>query len=306
MARVPRGILAALLALLALLLPGVLLAQPTLTVASYNLENYLPMDRWVNGELVAQAMKPEESIASVVEVIASVRPDILGLVEIGSREMLEDLRRRLAAVGITYTDSEHLTGPDSQRHLALLSRFPITARNSREVVPLELQGQRHLMGRGILDVTVQVRPDWELRLVGAHLKSRRAVPEYDQAQFRAREAVELRKHLVSILNDNPSARLLLFGDLNDTKNEFPIREILGPPKAPNSMMDIWLQDSRGHRWTHYWKTADIYSRIDYILVSPALKSSVDFEASGICDLPQWNTASDHRMIYAVLRLPPTQ
>ena len=37
---------------------------------------------------------------------------------------------------------------------------------------------------------------------------------------------------------------------------------------PNYMMDLWLRDSRGEHWTYYWKTADEYSRIDYLLVSP--------------------------------------
>ncbi|MCX7868681.1 MAG: endonuclease/exonuclease/phosphatase family protein [Terrimicrobiaceae bacterium] len=301
MPRRARGLLSALLGAL---LPCALPAQSTLTVASYNLENYLPTERWIEGELVPDAMKPEESIAAVVEVVGSVRPDILGLLEMGSPEMLEDLRKRLAAAGMDFPHSEHLAAADSSRHIALLSRFPITARNSRAVVPIELDGRRYLMGRGILDATVQVRPDWELRLVGAHLKSRRAVPEYDQAQFRAREAIELRRHLATILAENPATRLLLFGDLNDTKNEFPIREIIGARGAPDYMMDIWLADSRGERWTHYWGAADVYSRIDYILVSPALARSVDFQASGICDIPAWQTASDHRLIYTALKLPP--
>ena len=83
------------------------------------------------------------------------------------------------------------------------------------------------MNRGILDVTVEVNPGYRLRLVGAHLKSRRIVPDYDQALMRAKEAWSLREHIDEILAAAPNANLLLFGDLNDTKNEYPIREIIG-------------------------------------------------------------------------------
>lgn len=269
-------------------------------VANYNVENYLPADRLVDGKWVTQAPKPEESIRAVVEVIKSVSPHIVGLTEMGDRTMVEDLRDRLKNEGLDYPHVEWVQGPDEARHLALLSRFPITARNSKTDVPFELGGKQYRMNRGILDVTVQIKPEYALRLVGAHLKSRREVPELDQAQFRAKEAWHLRQHVNEILEADPSANLLLFGDFNDTKNEYPVRELIGTRGTPTYMMDLWLTDSRGERWTHYWKTADIYSRIDYILVSPALVKEVDFKESGISDLEQWDQASDHRLIHATI------
>jgi endonuclease/exonuclease/phosphatase family metal-dependent hydrolase len=156
------------------------------------------------------------------------------------------------------------------------------------------------MNRGILDVTVAINSDYRLRLVGVHLKSRRDVPEYDQVRMRAKEASLLRRHLEEILSASPETNLMLFGDLNDTKNEYPVRQIIGSKGAPDHMMDLWLRDSRGERWTYYWKTADEYSRIDYILVSPGLQKEVVLEKCGIDDSPFWNEASDHRAIYAVV------
>ena len=98
---------------------------------------------------------------------------------------------------------------------------------------------------------------------------------------------------------------MLFGDLNDTKNEYPIRQIIGLKGTPNYMMDLWLRDSRDERWTFYWKTADEYSRIDYLLISPGLIREVVTEKCGIDDSPFWNEASDHRAIYAAI-LPVDQ
>jgi endonuclease/exonuclease/phosphatase family metal-dependent hydrolase len=276
------------------------LGAEEIVVASYNVENYLPMDRRVDGRTVKDAPKPEEEIAAVLSVLTTIRPDILGLVEMGDTSQVADLQRRLKAAGLDLPHSEWLQAADEDRHLALLSRFPIVARNSRGQIPIEINGRMERFQRGILDVTVQVRPDYALRLVGAHLKSRRPVPEYDETWMRAKEAWYLREHINGILAAEPGVNLLLFGDLNDTKNTYPIREIIGTPGAPNYLMDLWLKDSRGERWTHYWKTADEYARIDYLMASPGLAREVLLEKSGINDNPEWNTASDHRAIFTIV------
>ena len=284
---------------LSLFLCGPLVSKE-IVVASYNVENYLLIDRRKDGVVMKDAPKPEQEIAAVVQVLGQIRPDIVGIVEIGDESMLDDLQKRLRTAGLDYLYREWVMGADERRHICLLSKFPIVERNSRDDIRFELDGMTLRMNRGILDVTVEVNPKYRLRLVGAHLKSRRAVPEYDQALMRAREARSLREHVDEILAAAPDTNLLLFGDLNDTKNEYPIREIIGLKGAPNYMMDLWLRDSRGEHWTYYWKTADEYSRVDYLLVSPDLVKEVVAEKCGINDSPFWNDASDHRAIYAVI------
>jgi endonuclease/exonuclease/phosphatase family metal-dependent hydrolase len=266
-------------------------------VVSYNVANY-----WLgsSGPSVNQPVKPEAEIAAVIKVLNRIKPDIIGLIEIGDESMLENFQMRLKAAGLEYAHREWIQGADDTRHVCLLSRFPIVERNSRPDVRFELDGKALRMNRGILDVTVAINSDYRLRLVGVHLKSRRDVPEYDQARMRAKEASLLRRHLEEILSASPETNLMLFGDLNDTKNEYPVRQIIGSKGAPDHMMDLWLRDSRGERWTYYWKTADEYSRIDYILVSPGLLKEVVLEKCGIDDSPFWNEASDHRAIYAVV------
>jgi predicted extracellular nuclease len=281
------------------------LSGEEIVVASYNVQNY-----WLGGSasehpLVDEPAKPEIAIAAVIKVLNRIKPDIVGLIEIGDESMLADLQRRLKEAGLDYSYREWVQGADEVRHISLLSKFPIVERNSRDQVHLELDGQAVQMNRGILDVTVAVNPHYRLRLVGAHLKSRREVPEYDQARMRAKEARHLRAHLDQILETSPDANLMLFGDLNDTKNEYPIRQIIGLRGTPGYMMDLWLQDTRDERWTYYWKIADEYSRIDYLLVSPGLVREIANEKCGIDDSPFWNEASDHRAIYAAI-LPVDQ
>ena len=269
--------------------------------AHYNVENYLPMSRKVGDRFVPDAPKPEKEIRALISAIKSIKPDILGVAELGDQKMLADFKSRLREAGMDFPHLEWVRGEEgSDRHLALLSKFPIVARDSQSDVPVELNGRRHRMGRGILDVTLQVTPDYQLRLIGLHLKSKRAVPMYDQQKFRAKEALIVRSRLNQILAADPKQNLLVFGDLNDTKNEFPIREILGPSNSPASLRELLLRDRDGLTWTHFWDNADLYSRIDYLMASRGLWPEIRLNRSGISSSRHTREASDHRPIYTTI------
>lgn len=271
-----------------------------IVVASYNIENYLVTERHDFGAPHGPSGKPEKEIAALIHVIKEINPDILGVCEIGPKDQFEDLKARLEKAGLGFIDFEYVEGPDADRHLALFSRFPIVEHQSAADVPFELNGAALKVRRGFLDVTVKINPEYKLRLVGAHLKSKLAVPE-GEALLRRQEAHLLRKHVDEILAKDPTANLLLYGDFNDTKNEPAIREIMGPRNAANHLTDLNLKDSVGDRWTHFWKTADIYSRIDYFFVSSGLQPEVINDRSGIYRAPEWNEASDHRAIFTAVR-----
>lgn len=298
-----RRVLSALAALLAALASTSRAEEPaTIVVAHYNVQNYLVMDRYLRDERrnAPASPKPEKSIAALVSIIAKAKPDLLHVAEMGPPDQFADFRKRLKEAGLDYPEAEYVQGADENRHIALLSRFPIVSRQSQTQLSFELNGVREPVQRGFLDVTVRVTPTFELRVLGAHLKSRRPVPQ-GEALLRRHESILLRKHIDSILTAKPETQLLLVGDLNDTKNEPTMKEIIGVRGSPNHMADLWLADSLGDRWTHYWDTADEYARIDFILVSPALFPRVDFKKSGIDRSPGWNVASDHRLIYTTLR-----
>ena len=269
-------------------------------MAYYNLENYLPMPRVIEGQRIENAPKPEVEISALLAMLKRIRPDILGVVEIGDQAMLSDFKERLAAAGMVFPHSEWVASSEGERHIALLSRFPIVARNSKPDVAFELNGFHQRMARGILDATVEISPTYPLRLVGIHLKSRRTVPAFDQKKFRAREALVVRAHLDYILRADPGVNLLLFGDLNDTKNESPVKEIQGIPGTKTALRDMPLRDSHGLVWTHFWSDADVYSRIDYLLASVGLWPEVKLSRSGIGGGREWKKASDHRPLYTTI------
>lgn len=278
-------------------------AETVVRFVCYNLENYLSPQDPADDTTPAQPRKSEESIQAVVEILADLQPDVLGVLEIGGEDQVGDLRSRLARAGVDLPHSEWTGGSDTVRHLALLSRHPITARDSERTIAFDLDDARHAMQRGILDVTIEPVDGFPLRFVGVHLKSKRRVPEFDQALFRAKEMLALRAHLDAIFTSDAEVRLIVFGDLNETRNEPTFRNLVGPRGAPGALSPLDLTDHLDQRWTHYWEAADIYSRIDFILVSRRAQPLVDTSRSGIAFPANWNLASDHRPMYATFLIP---
>lgn len=278
-------------------LPPLAAAPKEIVIATYNVENYVEAHSKEPGQKYATRAKSEKAIEAVIRVVTDINPDILGVCEMGSPERFEDFKKRLADAGLGYVDSEYLQAADTDRHLALVSRFPIIGRQSRADVPFELNGQPEKVRRGFLDVTVQVNPGYQLRLVGVHLKSKLPIPE-GEALIRRYEAQQLRKYLDGILAADPQVNLVCFGDFNDTKNEPMYQEIAGIKGTPTHMADLWAKDDLGDRWTHYWNVADLYSRIDYLFVSPALFREVVPAKSRVYRSEYWNEASDHRPVFA--------
>ncbi|MCX6967787.1 MAG: endonuclease/exonuclease/phosphatase family protein [Verrucomicrobia bacterium] len=270
--------------------------------AGYNVENYAPVG--IPGETKSgRPGKTQEAASAVVQVVKEIGPDILGVCEMGTAPQFEEFRHRLEAAGLGYRDFEWVESPDPARHLALVSRFPIVARQSVADLAYESNGMRQKVRRGFLDVTVQINAAFRLRIVGAHLKSKRPSPEGAPDLERRQEAHLLRQHLDEILAADPTLPLLVFGDFNDTKDQPAIQEITGRRGAAEAFTELRLADSVGDRWTYYWKQDDVYSRIDFLFVNRALAPRVVHERSSVYRSPIWNAASDHRPVIATFHPP---
>ena len=267
-----------------------------IVVCHYNVRNYVDAKPSGEGQKYGAKEKPKAEVDALVRIIQEINPDLLGVCEMGTPDRFEDFKQRLAEAKLGYADFEYVQAADPDRHLALLSRFPIVSRQSLTDVSYELAGQVEKVRRGFLDVTVQVTPAYRLRLVGAHLKSKLPTPG-GEAIIRRHEAQELRKHLDAILKAEPRVNLVCYGDFNDTKDQPMFSEITGVRGTPTYMADLWAKDSLGDRWTHYWKTADEYTRIDYLFVSPGLFREVIKDKSVVYRGPGWDIASDHRAVY---------
>jgi endonuclease/exonuclease/phosphatase family metal-dependent hydrolase len=291
-----------------ILLPLLLCARSagaeTFRVATYNLESYL------NQPTQTRSAKLTAAKAKVREGIRALRPDVLALQEMGSTNALLELRDSLKAEGLDLPYWEHVAGFDTNIHVAILSKFPFTACRPHTDDSFLLSGRRFRVSRGFAEVDIQVNANYSFTLIAAHLKSRRAVAQGDEAELRLEEAKLLREWIEARFAANPSVNLVVVGDFNDTKDSASTKAVIGRGKhklidtrpaerngddAPGSKL---ATARRNVTWTHYYGKEDTYSRIDYILLSPGLAREWVANDTYVLTLPNWGIASDHRPIVA--------
>jgi endonuclease/exonuclease/phosphatase family metal-dependent hydrolase len=277
-------------------------------VASYNVENYLdaPAD--------TRAVKSAESRAKVRESILALKPDVIAFQEMGKPSALEELQRELKREGLDLPHMEHVGGFDTNVHVAVLSRFPFAARRSHTREHYLLSGRRLQASRGFAELEIRVSSDYSFILLAAHLKSKRPVGVADQGEMRLEEAKLLREKVDAILKQNQDANIVVLGDFNDTRDSPAVRTILGRGRGklvdtrpaeqngdnlPNAN-PAW--DPRNITWTHFFGKEDLYSRIDYIMVSPGMAREWVREETFLLAVPNWGLASDHRPIVAAFEM----
>ena len=294
---------------LVLFVPFLLRAE-LIRIAAYNVENYLDQPTETR-----RVIKSPEAKAKIRESIHALKPDVISFEEMGSTNALLELRASLKSEGLDFPYWDHVSGFDTNIHVALLSRFPITTRRPHTSENFLLDGRRFSVSRGFLEVDIQVNSNFSCTLLGAHLKSKRVVPEADEAELRLEEAKLLRARVTAILSANSNANLVVLGDLNDTKDSQSTKAIIGTGKF--KLLDTRPAERNGddasnpnHRvspinvtWTYYYPVEDTYSRIDYILLSPAMARDWVKNETYVLALPNWGIASDHRPIIAGFEAP---
>jgi endonuclease/exonuclease/phosphatase family metal-dependent hydrolase len=265
------------------------------SVMSYNVHQYALMDRDEDG--VANDPKPADERVAVVELIASERPDVLFLQEMGDEITFDKFRRALRDAGVEYAYSELLRRGNIEANLALLSRFPIVSVQHRTNDWYSIGEAKVKVARGFLDVELQVSPTYRFRLLGAHLKSKVYSP-LGQTEMRRNEARLLNKAVRQVMEENPDVKLLVAGDMNDHHRSAPLREVKG--RRGGTLIDLRPADSGGDVWTYYQEGEDRYSRFDYLLVNEALHKDV-VKAYVVRD-PLTYQASDHRPVVVQFRI----
>ncbi|HZI33575.1 MAG TPA: endonuclease/exonuclease/phosphatase family protein [Candidatus Binatia bacterium] len=275
----------------------------TFRVATYNVENYL--DQPTESR---QFIKSGPAKAKIRESIRAANPDVLALEEMGTTNALLELRNSLKTEGDDFPYWDEVEGTDTNIHIAVLSKLPIIARHPHTSESFLLDGRRFHVSRGFAEVEIRAATDFTFTLIAAHLKSRRPSPEADQAEQRLQEAKVLREIVDEHLKANPDAKLIVLGDFNDVKDSPSTKELIGrgkfklvdtrpaehngdnaPPEKP------WYDPPR-ITWTHFYGKEDSYSRIDYILLSPAMADDWVKRETYIPRVPNWGVGSDHRPI----------
>lgn len=279
-------------------------AAEVVRVATYNLENYL------DDPVGTRPSKSPEARAKIRESILALKPDVIALQEMGGTNALLELRNSLKSAGLNYPYWEHIAGSDTNIHVAILSRFPFTARRPHTNDNFLLSGRRFRVSRGFADVDVEVNPTYSFTLITAHLKSRRPVPQADEADLREQEAIKLREAIDARLASNPNVNLIVLGDFNDNKDSRSTRTVIGRGRmalfdsrpaernGDNQPNRIERFEPRNITWTHYYGKEDSYGRLDYILISNGMKKEWLPEETYVLNIANWGVGSDHRPLVA--------
>lgn len=276
-----------------------------LTVAAYNVENYLLADRMVEGVFRQAYPKPEVEKAALRTIVAGISPDILALEEMGSQPFLDEFQRDLKRSGQDFPFAALLEAADPDRHVAVLSKVPFKEVRRHDRLPVTYFGQKQTVKRGVLEVIFATQ-EGNFSLFVIHLKSRHTERPDDpeSALQRAREAEAVRDLVLSRYPDPARGRFVVCGDWNDTRASRPVRAL--QKRGELSLGEILpATDSHGETWTYFWRREDTYSRIDYLLVSPALRPFVRGGRGSIWDGPGVMEASDHRPVVLKLDLVAT-
>ena len=274
----------------------------TITIATYNVENYVAADRRVDGVYRPAYPKPEAAKAALRAVIRALDADVLALQEMGPLAYLEELRRDLRHEGIDYPYSALAEAADADRHLAVLSRRPF--RRVQTVAGLEFSyfGGPEKVKRGVLEITLAAgRVELTLFVVHLHSRFTDRADDPGSALRRAGEAKVVRDYVLRRFPDPAAALFLILGDCNDTKASKSLRLLTKRGGTVISRL-LKARDSAGENWTYYYHKDDTYSRVDYIMESPGLASAAD-SAARIFDGASVREASDHRPVVVRIDLP---
>lgn len=282
-----------------LLLPmaGAWAGDEVVRVASFNIRNYLCMDRRLEGTFRPGYPKPEAEKAAVRAVIREVDADVVCLQEIGPQPFLDELQHDLEREGTSYPHAVLLDGADPLRHIAVLSRLPFAAVVSHSDIDFDYLDRREVLKRGMLEVQFG-SDDAAWRVFVLHLKSPltedRADPQAEER--RVREARAARDRILERTRGEPGARYLIVGDLNAAPDARALRGLLRRGTIEVARL-VPTADSRGETWTHLQARSERYERVDYLLPSPALVPAIRSGRAHVHDGPDALVGSDHRLLW---------
>lgn len=281
------------------------LAGETLTIATCNVENYTLTDRMTPDGFRPDYPKPEAAKTALRAVLRAIRADVVVLQEMGGSAYLEELRRDLAHEGLTYPHAEILEASDEPRHVAVLAMRPLGDVRRHKDLRYRLAGVDEPVKRGLLEITVTAGGR-DVTLFLLHLKSRFTDRPDDPMSLEQRsgEAVAIRDRVLARFPDPGTARFVIAGDFNDGPTSRPVRAMLARGATPIARL-VPVADSRGETWTHRYRAADSYTRVDHFMVSAGLYPAVPAAGARIVDGPGGREASDHRPVVLTLEFPPT-
>lgn len=258
------------------------------TICSYNLRNFL------DPGCPFKESKPDNEREICLKQLATINADILILIEVGGQPAAEQIRTGLDRLGIDYPFYTIVNGDDNVRHIVILSKIkPKDVQHATDVF-YKLKGRMVPVQRGFANCLFEWPNGYQLRLLAAHLKSKR-YNKLGQTDMRRYESRQLRYLVNDMILKHPECNLLVMGDFNDGPSSSPLNTLISRRRRQDGQLfDLRPVDDNGFAWTHFWAREDSYSRIDYILANQSVLPEIDFSRTKIVQFQSPFAASDHR------------
>lgn len=271
-------------------------------LVTWNLGNYLKVDRQVGGSFRPSHPKPLEERESIHALLAVLRPDLMLVQEIGGAAEVRELALDAEHRGLSWPYWAVSDGPDEERRMALLSRWPVV--EHRTLRP-ELKGESGRSSRrGVLLCRVAT-PAGSLWVAGLHLKSRHSEDTSDPDSFRWRlaEARAVRDALAGSYSLATGVPCIVGGDFNAA---------IGSPEldafSRRGERVLWHRlpaaDPRGDVWTYRHARSGTYSTFDHLWIRPDEPRLEVLTATVAAFEPAGTPPSDHRPVVLRFRLMP--
>lgn len=254
------------------------------TVVSYNVENlfdtlddptipdeeFLPLSekKW---DSARYQIKLNDLVRVISELNPKELPEIVGLVEVENRAVLEDLIQTAALKDQNYAII-HEESPDYRGiDVAMIYRKDAFTEISHETLPVVFPDDPEFKTRDILHVTGKLRHKIVHVFVN-HWPSRIGGDEKTEPK-RVLAASVLKRRTDELLAEDPKARIIIMGDMNDEPANKSLNTILGAaaPGSGSGLVNLMLPDDIAGLGTYFY--SGNWNMLDNMVVSDAVLKS---------------------------------
>lgn len=253
------------------------------TVVSYNVENLFDTindPKIPDEEFLPESVKNwnteryQKKLNDLVQVISEINPkelpEIVGLIEIENRTVLEDLVQTGPLNGhgyaIIHEESPDFRGID----VALIYRKDAFQEIMHETLPVVFPDDPEFKTRDILHVTGQIR-NKTVHIFVNHWPSRIGGNEKTEPK-RVLAASVLKAKVDQIQALDPKARIIIMGDTNDEPVNKSLNETIGAksPDSGASLVNLMIPDDLAGKGTYFY--SGNWNMLDNLVVSDELIS----------------------------------
>jgi len=208
-------------------------------------------------------------------------PDIICLQEVESLIALRKFNEDKNLLNKRYRYALLIDSRDfRQIDVAILSKLPILSvrSNMEELDPVTPDGKKKfLFSRDCLEVVIALNKSGSrtLTLFINHLKSKFAMTPAERQEGDELRERQVRKVLEIVHRRFPDTKFdtelsPAVGDLNDEPLSKPVQPLVSGSGLVDPLKRIPKQEDR---WTHWFRSANNVSQLDYLLLSPALAAA---------------------------------